>query len=361
MTAVTRRSFVMASAAASVMTPVLAKTGQAPMPASTRAATPADIPAIVPLLIQNAQARHAIDPLLWRMDDQAATRTTEALTAAFATTGPQRDHIFVAEANGQLAGVTRAMLVPVPPIYDPGVQPALLQDDCFTAPNAPPGTAEALLAATETAMREAGADSFIASCTIGTPQHALYTGHDYEPVTLYLAKHGFTDAPFASDIRPATGDDIPAIVTLSAAHRKTLQKINDRFWHVHPEADARFGMWMQYSLTLKDRDMLVATTGSGLAGYAIAQPVTRLHIPAAHDIAKIGVLDDFYDTDFASIETASSTASATHLITATESAFARRGMDSALVVCPNDWTSKHTLLEQRGYKSAKVWMLKKTA
>jgi len=51
--------------------------------------------------------------------------------------------------------------------------------------------------------------------------------------------------------------------------------------------------------------------------------------------------------------------SAESLLAAAESAFARRAIDSALVVCPAGWASKIALLEQRGYQTAKLWMLKR--
>ena len=36
-----------------------------------------------------------------------------------------------------------------------------------------------------------------------------------------------------------------------------------------------------------------------------------------------------------------------------------RDTDSALVVCPAAWPSKISLLERRGYRTAKLWMLKR--
>jgi hypothetical protein len=288
-------------------------------------------------------------------------RAKDAVAKVLSTPGPAKELFLVAESDKQLAGVGHGMIVAAPPIYDVRVTPGLLLDDCCTSPQAPAHTAEALLAATETALRAIGATSFIASSAYDSPLHKLYTSHDYEPVTLYLAKHGFTDQPLSPDVRLATVDDVPNIVTMSAAHRRTLQEINDRFWHIHPEADARFAMWMRYSLTLKDRDMYVASAKDGLAGYAIAQPVSRLLIPLAHDIAHIGVIDDFYDTDFAAVEGTPSASSATHLLSAAENSFAKRGFPSALVVCPANWTSKRAVLAQNSYKPAKIWLLKKSA
>ena len=152
----------------------------------------------------------------------------------------------------------------------------------------------------------------------------------------------------------------PGIVKRSAEHRRTLTRINPRFWHIHPEADSRFEAWMRRSLTFKDRDMLVATAAGAVRGYVIAQPIAPLFVPAAHDIAGIGVIDDFYDEDLADISALlNGGSSAESLLAAAESAFARRAIDSTLVVCPAAWSSKVSLLERRGYRQAKLWMLKR--
>jgi len=153
---------------------------------------------------------------------------------------------------------------------------------------------------------------------------------------------------------------VSGIVRLSADHRKTLAELNHRFWPVHPEADSRFEVWMRYSLTLKDRDMVVAGVPGEVHGYIIAQPVSPLLVSAAHDIRAIGVIDDFYDQGFANISAVSNDgAMATNLLSAAESAFGRRGFATALAVCPAAWASKTLLLEREGYRTAKLWMLKR--
>jgi len=159
---------------------------------------------------------------------------------------------------------------------------------------------------------------------------------------------------------PASAEDVPAIVKLSAQHRKTLATVNSRFWHIHPEADGRFEAWMRRSLTLKDRDMRVAEVSDQVRGYVIAQPCSPLLIPSVHDVAAIGVIDDFYDEDFAAVSAVANDASSgADLLAAAESAFAQRGVDSALVVCPAAWPSKIALLERSGYRTAKLWMRKR--
>src|SRR5262245_25907654 len=332
------------------------------MPASIRLATLQDLPAIVALLIQDAEARRALDPRLWRIAGAATTRIERA---AAATLNPSPastwEQWFVAEHASRIVGVTHAMLVPVPPIYDGAAgAPGLLLDDCFISADAPTGTAEALLMATEAALVSAGAPRLIASCPAAAPLRRLYERHGYQPVTLYMAKHGLSPEALAPSVRKAGAEDVPGIVRLSAEHRRTLARINSRFWHIHPEADSRFEAWMRRSLIFKDRDMLVAIAAGELRGYVIAQPIAPLLLPAAHEITATGVIDDFYAEDFADVSAMSAdTSSGANLLAAAEGAFARRAVDSALVVCPAAWPAKISVLEQRGYRTAKLWMLRR--
>jgi len=327
-----------------------------------RAATPNDIPQIVALLIEDAQARNSLDPLLWRLAADAPARIEKTVGMAFAKSdAPAREFWFVVETENRIVGVTHAMLVPVPPIYDAAAgAPGLLLDDCFTSADAPPGAAEALLAATETALRRAGAARLVASCPATGPLRPLYERHGYEPITLYMVRDGLTPGAAPSAVRLADAGDVSGIVQLGAKHRSTLAKIDPAFWHIHPEADRRFDAWMRRSLTFTDRDMLVAEVAGDVHGYVIAQPIAPLLVPAAHDIAGMGIVDDFYDQDFADVAALSNGgASGGDLLVSAEGTLARRGTVSMLVVCPAAWPSKISLLERHGYRTAKLWMLKR--
>jgi len=332
------------------------------MPPSIRLATLRDLPAIVALLLLDAEARRALDPMLWRIARDASTRIEKAAGAALTASQTSTGELwFVAEQAAQIVGVTHAVLVPVPPIYDGSAgPPGLLLDDCFISADAPSGTAEALLTATEAALVSAGAPRLIASCPVAGPLRPLYERHGYEPVTLYMAKHRFSSDALPPEVRPASAEDVAGIVKRSVEHRRTLARIDSRFWHIHSEADSRFEAWMRRSLTFKDRDMLVATAAGEVRGYVIAQPMAPLLVPAAHDLAPVGVLDDFYDEDFADISAMSTNASSgVNLLAAAEGAFTRRAIDSAVVVCPAGWPSKIALLHQRGYRTGKLWMLRR--
>jgi hypothetical protein len=363
---VTRRHLL--AAAALVPCPVAAYAqhfSTPPRPAmspSIRSATPKDLPAIVALLNRGAHERTAHDPLLWRIAPDGQARIERAVGAALdGRQGAQRELWLVVEQARRMVAVARAMLVPVPPIYDDKAgSPGLLLDDCFVSGDAPSGTAEALLAASEAGLKMAGAARLIASCPSAGSLRPVYERHGYQPVTLYMVKHQLSSTAPTPGVRPATVEDVPGIVLRSAEHRRMLATISPDFWHIHPEADRRFDSWMRRSLSLKDRDMLVTGAVGEVRGYVIAQPSSSLLLPAGQEVAAIGVIDDFYDEDLATAASLSNAGSnGARLLAAAESAFARRGVDSALVVCPAAWPSKIALLEQCGYRTAKLWMLKR--
>jgi hypothetical protein len=118
-------------------------------------------------------------------------------------------------------------------------------------------------------------------------------------------------------------------------------------------------MFLRYMMTLQDREVLVAEAGGSLHGYVVAQPISPLLIPAGHDISRVGVIDDYYDLDFAEIPAlGDDSAIAADLLSSAESVFASREFAAALVVCPAAWTSKVKLLEQADYRTAKLWMFR---
>jgi hypothetical protein len=359
-----RRAILAATASIAASDPALAAPpvlrGGHQVASAIRRGTPEDVGRIAELLVLDGQRRMGLDPGVWRMARDPRARIESAVRASVDGDGRARELWLLAEAGGRMVGVAHAMIVPVPPIYDVRTgHPGLLLDDCCTTADAPPDTAEALLEAMEAALHGLGVATLIASCAVGDPWRTLYDRRGYEAVTWYMGKQGFEGRERPSDVRSAAVADVPDIVALSADHRRTLARLNPRFWTPHPEADVRFGTWMRYSLTLRDRDMMVAGPPGGVHGYVIAQPVAPLLVPAVHAFEDIGVIDDFYDRDFADVAAISDrSAVAADLLSAAESAFARRSFTAGLVVCPAAWTSKAALLRRRGYHVVKQWMLK---
>ncbi|MEO1108400.1 MAG: hypothetical protein AAFX90_10805 [Pseudomonadota bacterium] len=326
-----------------------------------RPATPDDMPRLVELFMLDAQERHAEDAILWKMADDAPAQIEKALTFALtAEQQPFRQFWHVADDGGQITGVIHAMMLPVPPIYaGPFGEPGLILPDSFVATDAPSGTVEGLLAATEDTLQEAGARIKLASHVAGEAWRTAFEASGYEPLTLYLSRSDLGDQGMPVRVRQATEDDVPGIVERSAENRQVLFDI-DPFWEIHPDADPRFSAWMTRSLTLRDRDMMVLGAPEGLQGYIIAQPASRLHFPPAHDITGTGVIDDYYHPELANPAALNQGSEGSHaLLRAAEAAFANRGMGAAFVVCPAGWTSKIELLESAGYETAMVWSIKR--
>lgn len=331
------------------------------MTQTIRPATPDDIPRLVELLMLDAQERHAQDTILWKMADDAPAQIEKALTFALTAEQQPFQQIWqVAENGGQITGVIHAMMLPVPPIYaGSSGEPGLILPDSFAAPDAPSGTVDALLAAAEDALHDAGARITLSSYVAGKDWQTAFEAKGYEPLTLYFSRNDLGDQGMPADVRQATDDDIPGIVKRSAENRQVLFDI-DPFWEIHPEADPRFSAWMTRSLTLRDRDMMVIGSSNDLEGYVIAQPASRLHFPPAHDITGTGVIDDYYHAELTNpAALVDGGEGATTLIRAAETAFANRGMGAAFVVCPAGWTSKIEMLEAAGYETAMVWSIKR--
>ncbi|KIC51813.1 hypothetical protein RA29_00435 [Tateyamaria sp. ANG-S1] len=319
------------------------------------------MPRLVELLMLDALERHAEDAILWKIADDAAVQIEKALEFALtADAQPFQQFWHVAEDGGKITGVIHAMMLPVPPIYAGAFgEPGLILPDSFVVADAPGGTAEGLLAAAERALDEAGARIKLASYVAGDVWRTAFEANGYEPLTLYLSRSDLGDQGIPDGIRQATEADVPGIVARSAENRQVLFGI-DPFWEIHPEADPRFAAWMMRSLTLRDRDMMVMGPPDDLAGYVIAQPASRLHFPAAHDIAGTGVIDDYYHPELANpVALDQGSEGANALLRAAEAAFANRGMGATFVVCPAGWTSKVALLEAAGYQTAMVWSRKR--
>ncbi|MDF2234358.1 hypothetical protein P2H44_17495 [Albimonas sp. CAU 1670] len=334
------------------------------MPVAVRPARPSDIPAMTGLLARDADRRHACDPALWALAEDVAARIVQALAAALSDAPqPVRQTWLLAEAQGRPVGLTHVLHVPVPPIYL-GAEgpPGLVMPEIALAEDAPAGTRAALADAAEAALRADGARILLAS-QVGDPPcepawAEAFAARGHAPLTLYLAKTGL--APAVPDgPRPAEPADIAGLVACSAEHQATLEAL-DPFWRRHPDADARFEAWMRRSLTLEDRDMRVAGPPEALEGYLVAQPASRLHVPPAHDISRIGVIDDFHHRDFADPGTlADEGQGALALLQAGEAAFAARGVDTAFAVCPAAWRSKADLFAAAGYRTAMVWTIRR--
>ncbi|MCR8548263.1 hypothetical protein M4578_10510 [Salipiger sp. P9] len=331
------------------------------MSLTIRPAEISDLDALTALLLADAEDRHTAEPKLWQLDDAAQSKTRAALESVLgAAQPPLRQHWLVAISEGRLVGATHSLLLPVPPIYAGAFgPPGLLMEDGAVTPDAPRGTRRALLEAAETDLIGTGARILLASSVPGGAWESAYARRGYAPLTLYFAKTGLARPVAFAAVRQATAEDVPEIVASSAVNRRILESLHPPFWKPHDEADDRFGAWMRRSLSLEDRDMFVSQADGRVRGYAISQPATSLHIPAAHNIAGIGVIDDFFDDALAQPARLGPEAPrAGALLSAAEAARRERGDHSVLVVCPAAWHGKIDLLERYGYHNAITWHIR---
>lgn len=320
-----------------------------------------DLNQIVDLLLLDAGRRHAADPAIWKLDENAGDKIRSTVKSAMGNdTPPFRQQWLLAETDAGVVGVAHTILLPVPPIYagDFGA-PGLIMEDCFVAKDAPTGTENALLDAAEADLVAAGAQILLGASVTGGAWETAYAARDYSSLTLYFAKVGLETVGDYEEIRSATQTDVPSIVTSSAENRKILFDLN-AFWKPHPDADARFDAWMLKSLTLADRDMFVCETEGEFEGYAISQPATQLHFPAPHDISAVGFIDDYFHADFSDPDALDGDGGAAQdLLIAAEVALQNRGNAVALVVCPAAWSSKIDVLKSAGYHTAITWFIKR--
>lgn len=327
------------------------------MTLSVRPAGPEDLDVMVDLLVADGAARQALDPVLWKMAPNAAGKVRNTLRAAMENAAPSfRQQWLLAEQDGVVVGLSHSILLPVPPIYAGEFgPPGLLMEDCCLAGNAPENTVDVLLEAAEADLRAAGAEVLLGSSAAGGVWGRALEARGYHPLTLYFARVGLRAPETRAGVRKATDLDLPGIVVSSAANRQLLNELSD-FWKPHDTADARFGAWMEKSLTLTDRDMFVSETDDGISGYAISHPATPLHFPAPHDIGGIGVIDDYFHEELRNpAGLAAAGSGAADVLHAAEAALQARGREAALVVCPAKWASKIAVLEQAGYANAITW------
>ena len=330
------------------------------MSLAIREANISDLDEMTPLLVKDGEQRASANQTLWRMEARAADKVHSTVKAAMENAKPPfRQQWLVAQGAGKTVGVAHTILLPVPPIYAGELgRPGLIMEDCFVSDEAPTGTAQALVQAAEADLIKAGAKILLASSAAGGMWETAYAEHDYEPLTMYFAKVGLRASKMLDGVRSASSHDVTAIVESSAENRQILFDLN-AFWKPHADADARFGAWMNKSLTFTDRDMFVSEANGLFTGYAISQPATPLHFPTPHDIARIGAIDDYYHTDLSDPATLQDGEGALSLLCTAGAALEARGNDAALIVCPAAWSSKIAVLKMAGYENAITWFKKR--
>ncbi|MBP6013097.1 MAG: hypothetical protein KBA31_12795 [Alphaproteobacteria bacterium] len=241
-------------------------------------------------------------------------------------------------------------VIPPPPIYEGGIVGVMLGHWTTSG-----GAAEQILAAAETHFHERRVTKLIGAAPAGGAMASALQQHAYRPTVHYMAKR-LTNTTPAEAVRTAAVSDIPALVAFNREARARLHEANPDFWLSHAEADTRFGLWMKFSLTMRDRSMLMSDPGPG---FIIAQPASPIQLPITADAQTVGVIDDFHDATFGtSLRHERAGTSGAELLAAAENDFIARGKTAALAICPAAWTAKQALLVRAGYTTNHLWFVK---
>ena len=294
-----------------------------------------------------------------------ATGRLRARTAPEIVTSVCRDletphgqiHWVVVGAAADPAAAAQIAVIPPPPIYDlEGGLAGIVLGHWSRRDIA----AETLVAALERHLRERSAAMLVIACHAEDEAAcAAATAHGYRATTNFLVKATLTPNEPATTIRTAVEDDIPALVAFNREARDRLHEANPVFWRSHPEAETRFGLWMKFSLTMRDRTIFVSHEGGRATGFIVAQPANPIPLSIASDDS-IGAIDDFHCPAFGhSLTAQSNDRSGDTLLAAAETDFVERGKTAAMAVCPAAWPAKSALLERAGYQTEFTWFTKK--
>lgn len=258
----------------------------------------------------------------------------------------QFEWLLLGESDG--TAVARIAVIPPPPIYDlkGGLAGVVLGTWRVTD-----------IEPLDCLLRDRGAAMLVMDCTANEEsKRRQLEARGYIATTHYMLKANLAAQTPDATVRQATERDIPDLVAFNREARARLHEANPAFWTSHPDAETRFGLWMKFSLTMRDRAMFVSEGDKNLSGFIIAQPASPIQVPIELDDAQIGVIDDFHCTTFGSaLDRARDDGVARHLLQAAESALAAQGKTGAIAICPVAWTAKTALLEASGYKVHHTW------
>ena len=247
--------------------------------------------------------------------------------------------------------VARIAVIPPPPIYDLKGGLAGVVLGTWQVTNIEP---------LDGLLRDRGAAVLVMDCTAkDESKRSQLKARGYIATTHYMLKTDIAPQAPAPTVRATTEADIPALVAFNREGRERLHEANPAFWTSHPDADARFALWMKLSLTMRDRAIFVSQHEGRPSGFVIAQPASPIQVPITLDETKIGVIDDFHCTSFgASLRDSQDPAPARELLATAEATFTERGRTTAIAICPAAWPAKAQLLEVAGYKTLHTWFVR---
>ena len=128
-----------------------------------RAATPADVSAMVALSAEKRRAYAAVLPVFWRPAADADARQTAWFAHLFAR---ETTLALVAEGASAIDGFLVGILHPAPPVYDPGGLTCTVDDFCVRDEGCWSSAGAALLAEVRRRARERGAVQVVVVCGV---------------------------------------------------------------------------------------------------------------------------------------------------------------------------------------------------
>lgn len=247
--------------------------------------------------------------------------------------------------------VARIAVIPPPPIYDLKGGLAGIVLGTWRVTDIEP---------IDRHLRDRGAAVLVMDCAANDEsKRSQLKARGYIATTHYMLKTDIAPQAPTPTVRAATDADIPTLVAFNREGRERLHEANPAFWTSHPDADARFALWMKLSLTMRDRVLFVSENAGHPTGFVIAQPPSPIQVPITLDETKIGVIDDFHCTSFgASLRDSQDPAPARELLTTAEADPLKRGRAAAVAICPAAWPAKAYLLEMAGYKTLHTWFVR---
>ncbi len=151
-------------------------------------------------------------------------------------------------------------------------------------------------------------------------------------------------------VRPATLDDVPRMVELSAAKRARCAEVLPRFWKPAGDADEKQAAWFTFLLDKEDHLLLVAEGAGTPSGFLIAR---LMPAPPVYDPGGATVLVDDFCVDDASAWATVGDA----LLTDLRERVRPLGAAQIVVICAHHDPAKRSLLADLDGRGASEWVV----
>ena len=267
-----------------------------------------------------------------------------AMTTAQAT--PPKTQINPAAAKTRSAGADaftlshgthtlRAVLLPAPPVYDPGGPVCFVEEWAGD---------ETLLTEAEQKAAERGAVLVRVICAHDDSDRAkLLTRHGYAVASeWYTAPLPLAGTPSPKGIRPLTAADVPRVLELGEQKRREYEAYSPVFWRMSTVPRQTFAPYMQAQITASENVALAHKQDGRIDGFVLMNArggIDDYTVAAPHLWPTVGAA----------------------LLFAAGDAAHRRGTSSLMVVCGAGDLPKRGMLAAEGLTLATAWYVKPVA